>query len=214
MMDQEPTQFIIALFQDEEAARTAYLGLQDAQAEKELAGMREAAVIRKDIEDKVHIWEDQDLSGSEGAMFGGVVGALAGLILGPGAIITGVAGAVIGGLIGKLEDTGFDNKSLKALARSLKAGSSALLVVVDDVSMPIFSERLALFGAQVITDYMDPEVAQKLQEEYATFMTRLKEIGPDELLAKNPDEIAKKVEAIEDQTLDDYHLDPSRGPLL
>lgn len=211
-MYQEPTQFIIALFPEEQAAQTAYIGLKDAQKAKDLAGMRESAVIRKNAEGKAHVWEDEDASGSEGAMIGGVVGAVAGLILGPGAVLTGAAGAAIGGLFAKLQDSGFDNKSLKALADSLKPGSSALLLVVDDVAIRIFSERLEKMGAEIITDHMDAEVVEKLQAEYTAFASKLKEIGADGLLAEDQDEIARGVDAERQQHKDQYRIDPSTLP--
>jgi uncharacterized membrane protein len=114
-----------------------------------------------------------------------VVGALVGVLLGPAVVATTAAGALVGGLASKLHDTGFDNKDLKALAESLTPGTSALMLVVDDMRLGQVRKLLEEKEATVIADALNPEVAEGLNNEYAAFIDKLKERGMDGLTAKD-----------------------------
>ena len=103
------------------------------QAKKEhLAKIKEAAVVRRDANNKLHIKERGDISTGRGAAGGATVGAIVGLFGGPiGAVVGGAVGAAIGGLASKLIDTGIRDDKLRQLGESLTPGSSALVALVE-----------------------------------------------------------------------------------
>jgi uncharacterized membrane protein len=183
-MNYGPVVYIVALFKEEHGAETVLKKIQDEHLEKEL-GLHELAIIQKDQSGKLTVKEPADSGGGKGAAIGGVVGALVGVVLGPAVVATTAAGALVGGLADKLYDTGFDNKDLKALAKALTPGTSALLVSVDDTQVARLKEMLAANHADVIADALNPEVAESLNAEYAGFIEKLKERGVDGLTVKD-----------------------------
>jgi uncharacterized membrane protein len=88
---------------------------------------------------------------------GGFVGILAGLMLfNPAlAVIGGIAGSGIGAILGALKEVGIDDAFMEDLARSLKPGSSALLV------------RIRPDDAQRVVGMLDPYSQKILQAELA-----------------------------------------------
>ena len=111
----------------------APLGMMVLKAAKwaGLIGIQNAAVLRRDQKDKLHIKELKDWGGGKGAVFGGALGAVVGVLAGPGALAVGAAGALIGGLAAKLRDSGFSDARLKAVGDSLKPGTSAIVAVIE-----------------------------------------------------------------------------------
>ena len=102
-MSEVPVQVVIAAFNEEKAADEVLSQLKEAKWAG-LIGIQNAAVIRRDEKDKLHIKELKDWGGGKGAVAGGALGAVVGLVLGPGALVAGAAGALIGGLAAKLRD--------------------------------------------------------------------------------------------------------------
>ena len=183
-MNYGPVEYVVGLFKDENAASVLLKKIQEEKLEAEF-GLREMAVIQKNAAGNLRVYEPSDAGGGKGAAVGGVVGALVGVLLGPAVVATTAAGALVGGLASKLHDTGFDNKDLKALAESLTPGTSALMLVVDDMRFSQVRQMLEEQKATVISDALNPEVAEGLNNEYAAFIDKLKERGVDGLTAKD-----------------------------
>jgi uncharacterized membrane protein len=186
MSYQKPVGFLVAVFQGEQSAQNALETLKDS---KEKSSIQEAAVLRKDSQGAISINEPKDWGMGRGAALGGVIGALAGLVIGPGAVLTSAAGAAVGGLAAKMYDTGFDNQDLKALTESLEPGTSALLLAAEGQEMTGLREQLQQAGAQVVTDALKPEVAEQMSTEFGDFLGKLKEVGADGLMAEKPKDI-------------------------
>jgi uncharacterized membrane protein len=183
-MNYGPVEYMVALFKEEHVAETVMQKIQDEKLDKDL-GLHELAIIRKSQDGKLNVKEPADAGGGKGAAIGGAVGALVGVVLGPGVVATTAAGALVGGLASKLHDTGFDNKDLKALAKALTPGTSALLVVVDDTQVARLNQMLEAYHPDIIADALNPEVAESLNTEYAGFIDKLKERGIDGLTVKD-----------------------------
>jgi uncharacterized membrane protein len=179
-----PVEYVVAVFDTQAAAENAMQGFFGSENEA-LYGIKESALLHKDADGKLHIQEPHDAGFTKGAAIGGVVGALLGVVTGPGVVAVSAAGAMVGGLASKLHDTGFDNKDLKELAKSLKPGTSALLLVVEDRKLGDVNRQLAAAEAKIVTDALNPKVAEELQAEYAAFIDKLKERGMDGLTAKD-----------------------------
>ena len=110
-MGDVPVQIVVAVFQTEQGADTILYELEAAKSAGYI-GIQNAAVLRRDEENKLHIREKKDWGAGEGAAAGAIVGALIGAIAGPGAILVGAAGAVVGGLAAKLLGLSFVDNSL------------------------------------------------------------------------------------------------------
>ena len=164
-MSDVPVQIVVAVFQTEQGADTILYELEAAKSAGYI-GIQNAAVLRRDEENKLHIREKKDWGAGEGAAAGAIVGALIGAIAGPGAILVGAAGAVVGGLAAKLRDSGFDDNRLKKLGGSLTPGTSALVAVVEHKRMAEYREKLVQAGADevttVVTEAEAADIAQRL----------------------------------------------------
>jgi uncharacterized membrane protein len=157
-----PVELVVAAFTDEGGAGKALKQLKEAQKDR-LVGIRDAAVLHRDEQNKLHISETGDMSGGKGAAIGGVIGAAVGLITGPGALITGAAGAAIGGLAAKLRDSGFPDERLREIGASLKPGTSALVAVIEHTWVLQVEQDLREFGAQVVTEAVKADIADQLE---------------------------------------------------
>lgn len=157
-----PVELVVAAFTDEDGASKALKQLKEAQKDR-LVGIRDAAVLRRDEHNKLHISETGDMRGGKGAVIGGVIGAAVGLIAGPAALVTGAAGAAIGGLAAKLRDSGFPDERLREIGESLKPGTSALVAVIEHTWVAQVEQDLREFGAQVLTEAVKADIAEQLE---------------------------------------------------
>jgi uncharacterized membrane protein len=161
-MSDIPVQVIVAAFQDENAANAVLKELQDAKKQG-LIEIRDAAVLTKDPDGKLHIKDTKDWGFGKGAMAGGVVGIVAGLLAGPvGWGLLG--GALIGGVAAKMADGGFDNKRLEQLGASLKPGSSAIVAVIDHVWVAQAEAIMKKQAMDTTTQAISDDVAKQLEE--------------------------------------------------
>jgi len=162
-MSDVPVELIVAAFGEEKAAKAALKDLKAAKRAK-LIDIIDAAVIRRDEKNKLHISETGDLSGGQGAMFGGALGLTLGILAGPGALVAGAAGALIGGIASKLRDSGFSNDRLKEIGDALKPGTSAIIAVVEHRWVSELENLMAEAGADVLTETLKEEIATQLGE--------------------------------------------------
>lgn len=161
-MSDVPIQVVVAAFQEEKAADEALQALKEAKWSG-LIGIQDAAVLRRDEKDKLHIKETGDWGGGKGAVVGGAVGAVVGLVTGPGAIITGAIGATIGGLAAKLRDSGFPDGRLKQLGEGLTPGTSAIVAIIEHKWVAEMEKQLAEAGAEVVTEALKADIAEQLE---------------------------------------------------
>jgi uncharacterized membrane protein len=162
-MSDIPVELIVAAFGDEKAAKAALKELKAAKKAK-LIDIVDAAVIRRDEKDKLHIQETGDLSGGQGAMFGGALGLTLGILAGPGALVAGAAGALIGGIASRLRDSGFSNERLQTIGEALKPGTSAIIAIVEHKWVAELEDMMAEAGADVMTEALKEEIAAQLGE--------------------------------------------------
>lgn len=157
-----PVQVVIAAFEEERAADEVLSQLKEAKWAG-LIGIQNAAVLRRDQKDKLHIKELKDWGGGKGAAFGGTLGAIVGVLTGPGILVAGAAGALIGGLAAKLRDSGFSDERLKTVGASLKPGTSAIIAVIEHKWVAQLEEEMAEAGADVLTEAIATDVAEQLE---------------------------------------------------
>ena len=160
-MANAPTQMILAAFKTETGADEALEQLKKAQKEH-LIDINNVAVLRRDKEGKLHIKEPTDMGGGRGALIGGGVGALAGLLFAPvGLAIAG--GAALGGLAAKMHDSGFNDERLRKLGGSLEPGTSCILAVIEHIWVKELEAELQQAGADIVTEELGADISRELK---------------------------------------------------
>src|SRR6266550_3070218 len=131
MTREEPIQVIVAAFPSEQGAKEALHDLDEAKKQG-LIGIKDAAVLSKDEQQKLRISDSADKGFGRGAMIGGVAGAAVGILAGPIGWAA-LGGAAVGGLAAKARDGGFPDARLRQVGASLQPGSSALVAVIEHI---------------------------------------------------------------------------------
>src|SRR6185295_15534661 len=131
-MPESPVDVIVAAYNDEQGASNALKELKAASEEWKV-DIKDAAILKRDMDNKLKITESADRGFGRGAIIGGVAGAAVGVMAGPIGWAT-LGGAAVGGLAAKLRDGGFKDDRLRTIGEGLQPGSSALIVVVEDAS--------------------------------------------------------------------------------
>lgn len=162
-----PYAVIVATFRDEKDADKALENLKAERKDKAFT-IQDAAIIKKDINGKLHMKETADSGGGKGAGIGLILGAAMGLIGGPiGLAAWGAGGALVGGIAAKLHDSGIKNEELRKIGADMPLESSALVVVIDPNWTSPIEKELAAAGAQVSTAEIAAEIAERLQKAAA-----------------------------------------------
>lgn len=163
-MSDVPVQVIVAAFKEEGSADEALKALKEAKKER-LIGIQDAAIIRRDDDNKLHIKETADVGGGKGAAIGGVLGGVIGLIGGPaGVVLGGAAGAAVGGITAKLFDAGIPDERLEEIGSALKPGTSAIIAIIEHKWVAEVEAELAEAGADVLTEALRDDIAEQLAE--------------------------------------------------
>jgi uncharacterized membrane protein len=162
MSENTPVELIVAAFNDENSAKEA---LKELKAAKHagLIKIDDAAVLRRDEKNKLHIKEVHDMGGGKGAVLGGALGAAIGLLAGPVGLAVG-AGALIGGVAAKYHDGGLSDKRLQAIGNSLKPGTSAIVAIIEHKWVDEVEAIMAEQEADVITQALAADIAAQLNE--------------------------------------------------
>ncbi len=161
MSQQVPVELIVAAFQTEQGADEALKQLQAAK-KQHLIAIQNAAVIRRDKNNKLHISETADWSGGKGAAVGAIVGGVIGIIFPPSILAAGAIGAGIGALGAKLRDSGFRDDNLKEIGSALKPGTSAIVAVVEHTWVADLERDLAEQGAKTVRQAITADIAAQL----------------------------------------------------
>ena len=160
-MSDVPVQVVVAAFKDEKAADEALFELKTAKWAG-VIGIQNAAVLRRDRKNKLHIKETGDWGGGKGAAVGAILGGFVGLLAGPVGWL-GVTGAVIGGLAAKLRDSGFSDERLKTLGEALQPETSAIVAVIEHKWVADLEKQMEEAGADVFTESISAEIAGQLE---------------------------------------------------
>jgi uncharacterized membrane protein len=161
MANDVPRQVIVAAFDDTDSAKEAYDGLKQLENEGTIK-IANAAILQRDQDSKLHVRDVKDMTGTRGAVLGGITGAVVGVIAGPVGWVA-LGGAAIGGAVAKLKDGGFDNSRLEQWAKQVKPGTSALVAVVDHVWVRDVEAELKKEAKDVITLDISDDIAEQLE---------------------------------------------------
>ncbi len=117
---------IFATFSDKAMAEYVNTSIRENAADAEVK-VEALALIEKDADGKVHVDEGGDLSPRQGAIRGGIAGAIFGLIFPPSIIASAIIGGAIAALGAKVLDSGFPVDELKQVGEKLQNGEYAVL---------------------------------------------------------------------------------------
>jgi uncharacterized membrane protein len=159
-----PTELVVAAFANEGGADDAMSTLKEAKREH-LIKIREAAVVKRGSNGKLHINERHDIGGAGGAGAGAVLGIIASMVSGPlGPLVGTAAGAAAGGATGAIIDRGLDNQQLKQLGEALTPGTSAIVALVEHTWVRDLEAALQQAGAEVTTAAMAADIQAQLAQ--------------------------------------------------
>ena len=151
---------IVVAYEDEFKAEEVRLTLAKLQ-QQHLIELEDAAVVVKNQEGKVKLKQALNLT-SAGAVSGGFWGLLIGtLFLMP---VVGVAvGAAAGAVNGALSDIGVDDNFMRELGETMQPGTSALFVLVDQVTPDKVLDEVAPFGGKILRTSLSKKDEAELQ---------------------------------------------------
>lgn len=135
-----------------------------------LLDLEDAVVVERDADGKVHMKQAVNLT-RLGATSGGLSGALWGTLVGllflnplAGMVIGASAGAGAGALSGSLMDYGVNDDFVKQLSQTIPNGSSALFVLVRDVTMDKVVAELQPWNPRVLNTSLSGDQEARLAE--------------------------------------------------
>jgi uncharacterized membrane protein len=153
------SQLLVITFEDRETAGQAaerLKGINKAHA----VSIKDMAVVEKDADDKVHVHHGLDTATAGGAIGGGVLGLLLGLVFFPiGGLLIGAAA---GALIGRSLHHNVDKKLIEDVTNDLTANSSALFVLGDGTPSAVVG-ALEPYKGKIYQTTVDSETEAQLQ---------------------------------------------------
>lgn len=110
-----------------------------------------ATVLEKDEKGQTHIHEDKQVPSKRRVALGVALGGLAGLVIGPLALVAGViGGAVAGKKSAKKLEVGYSEEKMRKLNECFAPGGSALILVVEHRWFNTLQVEMASTGGQLI----------------------------------------------------------------
>ena len=110
-----------------------------------------ATVIEKDAHGEIHVHEEKKVPSRRKVTLGIALGGLAGLVVGPVALVAGaIAGAAAGKKSAKKVEVGFSKDKLDKLNASLVPGGSGLVLLAEHQWFDTLQRELASMGGQMI----------------------------------------------------------------
>jgi uncharacterized membrane protein len=153
--------FLVLAFTDETSGDSALDAMKDAMSQGQFY-FEDAAVIRQDIDGKVHYHETGDMTMGKGAAVGALVGGVIGILGGPAGIAIGAAtGAAIGAAAAH-GDAGFKNESLQTIGVALKPGTSAVAAVTDDAFLEAVQMEVSAENIRTMVSNLAAEISANL----------------------------------------------------
>ena len=154
------SQLLVITFEARETAGQAGERMKELQKGHGV-NISDMAVVEKDADGKVHVHHGVDTTTAGGAVIGGALGLLIGLVFFP---IAGLAlGAIAGGFIGRSLHNNVDKKLVEDVTSDLKENTSALFIMGDSNSPSAVIGALEPYKGKVYQTTLDSETEAQLQ---------------------------------------------------
>ena len=155
--------FLVMAFLDDMAADRALNVMKEAKKQGQFY-FEDAAVIRQDLQGKVHYHETGEMSTGRGAGIGALVGGVLGILGGPAGVALGAgAGAAVGAAISTI-DTGFRDESLRTVGIALKPGTSAIAAITSHAFLRAVQQQVPIDQIRVGVSNLAAELSARLRE--------------------------------------------------
>jgi uncharacterized membrane protein len=155
--------FLVVAFTDEKAADQALDAMKDAKKHKQFY-FEDAAVIRQDLQGKVHYHETGDMKAGKGASIGALVGGVLGVLGGPAGVVAGAgAGAAVGAAMAS-PDKGFKNESLGTVGVALMPGTSAIAAITSREFLKAVQKQVPVENIRTAVSNLAAELSAQLIE--------------------------------------------------
>ena len=143
-------ELMVWTYNGKDGARNAYEQVGDL-CSKYAIELLNATVLEKDEEGETHIREEKKIRSKRRITLGLALGGLAGLVVGPVALLAGaIGGAVAGKRSAKKVEVGFSEAKLRRLNESLPRGGSALFLLVEHRWFNTLQAEMAYTSGQLI----------------------------------------------------------------
>ncbi len=163
-IEEEDLYLLLAAFPSIAEAQAAHQAVLSIKKEEKLY-LIDIALVMCDKDNNISIRESEDVDAKRGAVFGGIIGFLVGLLAGPvGAMIALPTGAILGGIAAHAIDMGIPNHRLKELADTLKPGTAEVLVVANEEWATAVGEQLEQMGGDILLTPLSADLPQRVNE--------------------------------------------------
>jgi uncharacterized membrane protein len=152
---------VVITFQDLDEANEVREALHQAQDEHRVR-LDDSAVVVKDEDGTIHIRNEVSRGVKVGAIGGGLIGLIAGLLFG-GPIGALVVGAIGGALGGDLAGLGIDGRFIHDVSEAMQPDTSALFLMVREVDPEAAIAALDPYEGQVYYTSLPTDVEDKLR---------------------------------------------------
>ncbi|HEY8446912.1 MAG TPA: DUF1269 domain-containing protein [Thermomicrobiales bacterium] len=157
-------QLVVVAYPEEQIAEQARDKILQLQKQA-LIGLDDAVVVVRRPNGKVKIKQSVSLAGSS-ALSGAFWGMLIGFIfLMP--VLGALVGATTGALSGKMVDLGIDDRFIKEVGAALQPGTSALFLLIHQVTPDRVISEMKEFGGKIIQTNLSDADETALQEAFA-----------------------------------------------
>jgi len=152
---------IVITFDNEDEAKQVRESLKKVDRGGYLS-LDDSAVVVRDQDGKYHVHNELDRGVKVGALGGGLLGLLLGVVFAPiGALLIGAAA---GGLIGSSFDLGISKKFIKDVEASMDPGTSAIFFIVRDADPTMALSSLKPYKGEVYHTSLDPDDEEHLRK--------------------------------------------------
>ena len=154
---------LIAVGFDDKARASEVLSILVSLQRDYLLDLEDAVIAVREDDGKVKIKQSVNLTAG-GAMYGGLWGALIGLLFaGPlGMLLTGGTTAALGPIAGSVEDYGIDDDFINEVGHQLQPGSSALFILLRQVVEDKVLDELTGLQGRIIKTSLSKEAEERL----------------------------------------------------
>lgn len=154
------SRLVVMTFDNESDASTLLGDLRQVAHVGQLH-LTDTAIVRKDLDGKVHVDNEMSTGTEVGAIAGSVFGSLL-LLMFPVAGMVG--GAALGGWLGSKIDHGVDGKFVNDVRDSMKPGGSALFLMASSGDPEAVLAVMRRYRGEVYQTTLKPEVEQALRD--------------------------------------------------
>lgn len=154
------SELVVIAYPEEGRAEEVMAALLQLRKQSAL-DLEDVVVVSKDKDERIKLHQSEHL-GRKGAVAGGAIGLIAGMLfLGP---VVGLGvGALVGSIANRLRDVGVSDDFVRQVSAQLKPGSSALALLMHSSDSDALFPELAREGAVVLQTTLATDTEAQLQ---------------------------------------------------